>query len=807
MLARRIGGFECIEEIGRGGMGVVYRARQISLDRQVALKMLLPLLGVDEAAASRFRMEAKVAARINHPNLVRVYDVGQEGDKHYFAMELVEGESLSALIGREGAMEYLQVAVTGCQVAAGLGALHGAGVIHRDVKPSNILVRPDQVVKITDFGVARLHGAQTRLTAAGQTVGTANYMSPEQARGEAQDGRSDIYSLGVVLYEMLAGQAPFSGDTPLVVMRKHCDEEPPSIRRARADIPDRLAGVVGRCLSKDPEERHQTAEALAAELDHVRLELEFSALSAEGPVEGGRTLYSTRTVMGLEAELKARQGMLGRMWSGLKGLCSSLGRLAERGLDRDALAVRRASAQMEEALAALAVAKQQRHDDGTVAELQGRCREARAEHERLSIRLELKEARAAGERLAHQVPGRRRMAWSIRAGVALLLVAALVHVLWREGPDHGETPTDTETEQPGPPAAEIVPQAVDFERSDYALAEHLYALAAADFDADGLLDIAISTYAEDTLILLWGEAGGRFRSPQSYPVPNSLSLATGDFTGDGVPDLVMTSGRADPSCVAVCTWYRDSTSPTRRWHRLTTTTYGKNTGPGHIVTAGINGDGRLGLAATTALSGGSGGPASADFDGDGRLDVAVPDTYNDRLTIFHGRPGGEFVRAEDYAVTGSRPRFILATELNGDGLVDLAVYGDKLNLFYGLPHGGFDQHESKVTFGGTRVSGTAAGDIDGDGLVDLVMTATFSQGSAWRVPSTPVMRVLYNQSDGRFAVVDYSMTAERGPVLTGDFNGDGRTDIATISNWTKDRTLTILMNRGPRSENFNSAGD
>ncbi len=174
MIGQRIGGFEIVAEIGRGGMGVVYCAKQLSLEREVALKTLLPGLDVEETLIARFRSEAMAASRVNPPNLVQVYDVGAEGKTHYLAMEVVEGESLAALIKRDGPMDYVRAAAVAAQVASGLAALHGAGIVHRDVKPSNILVRPDQIIKITDFGVARLQEGVSKLTADGHTVGTAD---------------------------------------------------------------------------------------------------------------------------------------------------------------------------------------------------------------------------------------------------------------------------------------------------------------------------------------------------------------------------------------------------------------------------------------------------------------------------------------------------------------------------------------------------------------------------------------------------------------------------------------------------------
>ena len=486
MTGQRLGAFEIIGEIGRGGMGVVYRARDLSHNREVALKTLLPGLDLDKELVSRFKAEAQAASRRNHPNLVHVYDVGYEGQTHYFAMELVEGEDLTSIIEREGPLDYIKVAVIASQVAAGLGAVHGAGIVHRDVKPSNILVMPDLVVKISDFGVARLQEGADRLTATGRTVGTAHYMSPEQAMGERLDGRSDIYSLGVVLYEMLTGHVPFVGDKPLVVMKKHCEEEPPSIRRTRPDVPDRLAEVVVKCLAKDPGGRYQTAEALAADLDHVRLELEFAELNAETLTEGRTSLYSTRSVVAWQRELEARKGFWARSARPVAALLSSVAGYVAGTRDRDVVALRRVGGQMEEALEALAEAKKKRaqlrqkaanfrdqaervrresaeaFDAGdvtrvdelaeqenrcneaaidfeavavglgdSIGSLEGRYKSARDEYERLRLKVELREARAIHESLDHRVADRRRrIRLVVDAALLSLCLAVLGYVLW-----------------------------------------------------------------------------------------------------------------------------------------------------------------------------------------------------------------------------------------------------------------------------------------------------------------------------------------------------------------------------------------
>ena len=260
------GRYEIVEHLARGGMAEVYVAHDQLLDRRVALKVLFPEFAADRSFVERFRREARAAAGLNHPNIVSVYDTGEESGTYFIVMEYVEGRTLRDIIRSEGPLLPQRAADIGADVAAALAFAHRHGVVHRDVKPGNVLIDRAGRVKVTDFGIARAGDTQENLTQTGAVMGTATYFSPEQAQGGAIDPRSDVYSLGVVLYEMVTGRAPFSGDSPVAIAYQHVRETPAPPSSVNPDVPPDLEACILKCMAKNPANRYATAEDLRADL-------------------------------------------------------------------------------------------------------------------------------------------------------------------------------------------------------------------------------------------------------------------------------------------------------------------------------------------------------------------------------------------------------------------------------------------------------------------------------------------------------------------------------------------------------------
>jgi serine/threonine protein kinase len=258
--------YELEELVGTGGMSSVYRAHDKLLERDVALKVLHEQFTADGDYVERFRREARSVAQLSHPNIVTVIDRGEQDGRQFIVFEYCDGENLKARIAREGPLPVRKAVELVVQIARALGFAHENGLIHRDVKPQNVLLYGDGETKVTDFGIARSQEVHGGLTQTGTVMGTSDYISPEQARGSRVDAQSDIYSLGAVLYEMLTGEVPFRGENFVSVALRHINEPVPSVRARRPDVPPRLDAAVQRAMAKDPRDRFGSMDELCAEL-------------------------------------------------------------------------------------------------------------------------------------------------------------------------------------------------------------------------------------------------------------------------------------------------------------------------------------------------------------------------------------------------------------------------------------------------------------------------------------------------------------------------------------------------------------
>jgi eukaryotic-like serine/threonine-protein kinase len=264
--------YELEELVGHGGMSSVYKARDSLLERHVALKILHEQYVADEDFVERFKREARSVAQLQHPNIVTVIDRGEEDGRQYIVFEYIDGENLKEHVARKGRLDVQEALEIAVEVARGLAFAHQQGLVHRDVKPQNVLLNGDGRAKVTDFGIARSLDVDG-LTQTGSVLGTSNYIAPEQASGQRVDAQTDVYALGAVLYELLTGDVPFPGESFVAVAMKHVNEPPPNVLDRRGDVPLRVAAAVDRALEKDPDQRFPTMDAFAAELEACLAEL------------------------------------------------------------------------------------------------------------------------------------------------------------------------------------------------------------------------------------------------------------------------------------------------------------------------------------------------------------------------------------------------------------------------------------------------------------------------------------------------------------------------------------------------------
>jgi tRNA A-37 threonylcarbamoyl transferase component Bud32 len=303
LTGRVLGDFRVERRLGQGGMGEVYLAHQLSLDRKVALKVLRPDLLTNPTNLSRFEAEATAVAKLNHPNIVHVYTLGDIDGLRYIAMEYVQGMNLREYLNKKGPPDLLQAMPIMKQAAQAIATAGEVGLIHRDIKPENLLLNRKGQVKVADFGLCRVQGAETlHLTQPGITLGTPMYMSPEQVQGQPLDHRSDLYSLGVTFYHMLAGFPPFRAETPLALALKHVREVPVSLAVHRPDLPPDLVLLVMKLLAKEPSARYQTAKEMIRDLDRIKQAIKtpsaIPAPQAAAPSRGGASkMDSGRSVV------------------------------------------------------------------------------------------------------------------------------------------------------------------------------------------------------------------------------------------------------------------------------------------------------------------------------------------------------------------------------------------------------------------------------------------------------------------------------------------------------------------------------
>lgn len=277
---QHIGRYRILSALGAGGMGEVYLSQDTRLDRKVALKILSPEFAKDKERMNRFVREAKSASALNHPNIITIYEIGEADDTHFIATEFIEGVTLSNY-AKANSLNDISILDIAIQVASGLDEAHVAGIVHRDIKPDNVMIRPNGLVKILDFGIAKLSAPSTtdkeaataiKATSPGMIIGTANYMSPEQAKGIAVDARSDIFSFGVMLYEMISGKLPFAGETSLEMIVAILHKEPMPLK---TEVPAEIQKIINKCLRKERDERYQTIKDVGNDLKTVKQELEF----------------------------------------------------------------------------------------------------------------------------------------------------------------------------------------------------------------------------------------------------------------------------------------------------------------------------------------------------------------------------------------------------------------------------------------------------------------------------------------------------------------------------------------------------
>jgi serine/threonine-protein kinase len=308
MINNVVGSYKVLEKIGEGGMGAVYKGVDLMLEREVAIKALRPELARQPDVVERFRAEAVTLAKLNHPNIATLYSFLRQGDDYFMVMEFVRGETLDSVLQRSRNMPVDRAINLFCQALEGIDHAHRMGIVHRDIKPANVMLTQAGSIKVMDFGIARMLGT-ARMTRQGSVIGTVEYMSPEQVRGEETDARSDIYSLGILLYEMLAGRVPFTHPSEYELMKRQIEEFPPPPREFQPGIPAEVEAAVLRALAKNPADRFQTAEAMRSAL--------LGAAAARTGPEAATSLEAATRIIAQPPETPAPTRLAGQLASQL----------------------------------------------------------------------------------------------------------------------------------------------------------------------------------------------------------------------------------------------------------------------------------------------------------------------------------------------------------------------------------------------------------------------------------------------------------------------------------------------------------
>jgi len=316
LIGTRLGNCELVEKIGEGGMGAVYRGRDRALDRNVAVKILPEALAADKSYVARFIREARALAKVKHPNLISIYQVGQKNGLYFFMMEFVEGRTLAALLAQGGGGMAVPEAfrILG-QVMRALSKVHSLGIVHRDIKSSNVMINSEGQAILMDFGLAKEPQGDSSLTTAGVILGTPDYMSPEQANGDPVDTRSDIYSLGILAFQMLTGRLPFPGKSAVAILKQHCHDPLPGMANLAPGIPEAVDRIVRKAAAKRPDERFQNLGEMTLAMRKVSDNPALSELAADAVPTGARTIKAA--VAGAQSAAASGKRLYVWLWAAL----------------------------------------------------------------------------------------------------------------------------------------------------------------------------------------------------------------------------------------------------------------------------------------------------------------------------------------------------------------------------------------------------------------------------------------------------------------------------------------------------------